>query len=1019
MTRSAVALALLSVLVVSQGFVQDLPGGPPVAVKLEVLDAPSPWYVAGKQALLKVVAVDQYGRPSLANGIVVGTKTSDPKSKLNNLEVGLVNGTATLKLQWFTPSDKHSIEASGTGGIKGETNGIKIQALPKGLKFKLLEPSSWPKYAWAGGYFRACGQLLTADDEPVGNVQVSFATSRGTVIVPGDVVTDPDNGDFEFDCFAPEFICPGDEGGGGGVNGDSTITVKCFVDANGNDIAEDVEPGDDMPPVTPTHACPQELIPCALRILCILEEGGVFPPPTNGDDGIIITGVAPNAKLKGKERSDPAKITAAKKFLREQVIDFVSTGKWNGKFSDVRKRIQTVITLLKDVVAAQPVVQRLDCAAELMKTAPDVRGLKLDVQDRPGQRVTLPVRSHETITVQNLGRGNSVLSPASFPGCFKPFIQTFILNGPAIASVQHELTQFSLECTSSGTISISITMAYLPLRVIVIPPENGSGAGVGGAAGAVSISASSVINHSPEVEGLSFLIIEDFTIECFLCTTELEGFKDPVVPFFEGDDPARFLKGSKRKMRLTFTQPTPKPEEVTITVKRTKGATGDADLATIDAEGKITARNSKNQVITMGKSLVIKVPKAAAGVDFVILGMKESSERHNMQLLVQEKGAPRECVDTPFTVFTVELNGLIEGKASEKIPAAAKAFMGKVDQFPLQAFYLQASGNEDRLGIFCGTGANARASAGIHIAGRILPTKMEPGDFDDSGSRFNGFDMRRMRSNRLYDGANCLVLTIVQDTNASFNGAQSADDDTFDIDEDLTPGKDLGGDDLFIHDIDVVTLSPAAIPNGQVRQMLTNFVQLTSYKGEQCSRDSFWATKLKGEVDADGDFKCAEADLDIRWGGTNAQNGSIALKPSSAPTAADIKIRDPDTKKPEVLGTLGETKQITITGDNLKAPGNCKPLAYIFFETAVPFNISNPADQTIQLPSGVTLQDAIPVAVEAEEKKATGTIILNLTVPEQFATLIKQRLPNVRWGLVYMIQDKSETVPFVYTIKAE
>ena len=151
----------------------------------------------------------------------------------------------------------------------------------------------------------------------------------------------------------------------------------------------------------------------------------------------------------------------------------------------------------------------------------------------------------------------------------------------------------------------------------------------------------------------------------------------------------------------------------------------------------------------------------------------------------------------------------------------------------------------------------------------------------------------------------------------------------------------------------------------------------------------------------------------------NAQNGSIALKPSSAPTAADIKIRDPDTKKPEVLGTLGETKQITITGDNLKAPGNCKPLAYIFFETAVPFNISNPADQTIQLPSGVTLQDAIPVAVEAEEKKATGTIILNLTVPEQFATLIKQRLPNVRWGLVYMIQDKSETVPFVYTIKAE
>jgi len=40
LTRSAVGFAIPLVLLVTPGFVQDPPGGPPVAVRLEIADAP-------------------------------------------------------------------------------------------------------------------------------------------------------------------------------------------------------------------------------------------------------------------------------------------------------------------------------------------------------------------------------------------------------------------------------------------------------------------------------------------------------------------------------------------------------------------------------------------------------------------------------------------------------------------------------------------------------------------------------------------------------------------------------------------------------------------------------------------------------------------------------------------------------------------------------------------------------------------------------------------------------------------
>lgn len=501
--RTFLSVVLLGAISTSPAFLQDPPGGTPVSVQLQVTDAPTPWYVAGKPALLKIVAVDQNGRPSLMNGIVVRLKTSDTKSKSNDLEVGLVNGAATLKLQWFTASDNHSLQVTGTGGIKGETTGIKVQALPKDLKFKLLKPDAWPKYVWAGGYFKARGQVLTANDEPVGNVQVSFATSTGTVVVPGDVITDPDHGDFEFDCFAPEFICPGDEGGGGGgVNGAANIIVKCFVDANGNDTADDVEPGDDMPPGRPTEACPQELLPCALRILTILEEGGTFPPTTNGDDGIIVTGISPNGKPKGKERSDQAKLSAAKKFLQEQVIDFVSSGKWHGKFSDVIKRIRTVDTILKTVSVAAPVVQRLDCAIQLLNGNPDVKTVKLDVQERPGERIKVAVGFAGTFDVQSIGQSRDLLPAASFTRCFQPIGRETGVSGPAEAAFSAGGTRLAYHCLGLGQAAVSLVVAYAPTEAIVLPPP-------GNGVASTVVQARDVVGDTPA--SIDFRVSGEFT----------------------------------------------------------------------------------------------------------------------------------------------------------------------------------------------------------------------------------------------------------------------------------------------------------------------------------------------------------------------------------------------------------------------------------------------------------------------------------------------------------------------------
>ena len=200
--RLAIGLALLAVLLATPGLLQDGPGGVPVAFRLEISDAPDPWYVSGKPALLNIVAIDQLGRLSPVSGIIAQLKTTDPKSKLNGFGATLANGVAVIELQWFTPGAGHSIEASSSMGLAGQIGGLYVKSLPKGTRFELVSPETWPKYVWAGGVFKFKGKLVS-DDGPVGGVEVSFKTSAGAFVCPHEVSTDGDTGFFECDFFAP------------------------------------------------------------------------------------------------------------------------------------------------------------------------------------------------------------------------------------------------------------------------------------------------------------------------------------------------------------------------------------------------------------------------------------------------------------------------------------------------------------------------------------------------------------------------------------------------------------------------------------------------------------------------------------------------------------------------------------------------------------------------------------------------------------------------------------------------
>jgi len=482
MCRALCLLALCGVVFGSGFAVQDPPAGPPVALAVEIEGQPNPSYVAGKPAYLHIQAVDRAGMPSPVNGDAVVIKTTDPRSRLNGLEVGFVNGKIVLKLQWFTPSPKegHTIEAVSKGGLKGRVSGIRVDSLPKGTKLSIEEPKPMARYAWSGGMFRIRLKATDENDDPVEHVEVSLRLSKGARAHPHGYYTEDDTGITSGVIFPPEFICPGDEGGGGTVDGDAPLKIRAFVDANGNGDIDDGEPIVEPPPPDLVSSCPQVLLPTALELLKILEEGGILePPPPPGDD-VIVVGVASSAGGQGKGKAlgknkpetltdrELAKIRAARRFLEDEVIGFIASGKWNGQFSEVHKRVEHLAKFLSDVAPAGPVVQRLECAAKLLKGNPDVKAIRLSIEE-PGRRSRFPVGGTTTVFAALFGKGRDALPRSSFADCTRPSLSRVDVTGPgeALAAEPKGLSH-GFRCTGVGTVDLRETISFEPDAIIII-----------------------------------------------------------------------------------------------------------------------------------------------------------------------------------------------------------------------------------------------------------------------------------------------------------------------------------------------------------------------------------------------------------------------------------------------------------------------------------------------------------------------------------------------------------------------
>ncbi|HLG42024.1 MAG TPA: hypothetical protein VI643_01575 [Planctomycetota bacterium] len=274
------------------------------------------------------------------------------------------------------------------------------------------------------------------------------------------------------------------------------MDLEFFIDVNGNgacDMDDDIIV--DPPPIDLVESCPQELLPAALEMLRILDEGGVIDPPGDGDtDGIVVDQVEEPSPLTPDER---AKVSAARKFLEKEIIGFIRNGKWNGKFSQVDQRIGTLIDLLLDIDEANLVLARLCCAHTRIRSNPDVKDLRLSIQTNGGT-VPLPADFEGTLTVQLLGKGNAVLPAAQFGHCTLSGLDSVSVTGPAQAAVaDEEAMTLSYTVTGRGLVRLDVTVVFKPVEVIVIP-----GDGDGGGDGDVdTVPPSSVVSGAVDIIG--------------------------------------------------------------------------------------------------------------------------------------------------------------------------------------------------------------------------------------------------------------------------------------------------------------------------------------------------------------------------------------------------------------------------------------------------------------------------------------------------------------------------------------
>jgi hypothetical protein len=481
--------------------------GVPTALLVSFPDAPIPWKTCSGPRTIKVTAVYSSGRASPYNGVGRALSPTDPRCTVNGMEIPIVNGTGALPnaVVWYKAGDNVIQVATKDGMLKGEAK-VKIEAREKDIKLEIEKPDPRPGYLWAGSVFKVRIKA-TANGKPVEDLVLKALDSKGVIISPQTLVTDQ-NGLFDCALFSPNFVCSTTPNGNGTLEGDARLSAKFFLDVDGDNEIDDGEPGDGFDEIPITEPCPQELIPCALELCRILAAGGVIvagpalgPTPTS---------VATEATRKpDQEKAERAILRDACRFLEDQVIGFINSGKWNGRFSEVVKRLEHVIKFLRPVERAKPVVDRLQCAADLTRGNPDVNRLKLSIQER-GRRIEVPVGFKAPVEAQNVGTGNKSLARESFARCFQPALSKVETVGPGVAQVADaETTQFQYECMGVGNVDLAGTMAYRPVAVIIIDAASTRGNN------SSTVHAIRIFSGAQEIGTLAFLLGESFLVVQF------------------------------------------------------------------------------------------------------------------------------------------------------------------------------------------------------------------------------------------------------------------------------------------------------------------------------------------------------------------------------------------------------------------------------------------------------------------------------------------------------------------------
>jgi hypothetical protein len=601
----------------------------PTALVVSFPDAPNPWKTCSGPRTIKVTAVYSSGQAFPYNGVGRAQSPSDPKCNVNGMEIPIVNGVGALpnSVVWYKHGENIVQVSTKDGALKGEAKAT-IVPQEKDIKLEIEKPEPKPGYVWAGSVFKVRIKA-TANGKPVDDVILRALDSKGVMVSPQTLVTDQ-NGLVNCELFTPNFLCPTTPNGNGTLEGDARLSAKFFLDVDGDNAIDDGEPGDGFDEIPIAEPCPQELIPCALELCRILAEGGVFVagPALGPTPASVATEVT---RKPDQEKAERAILRDACRFLEDQVIGFINSGKWNGRFSEVVKRLEHLVKFLRPIERARPVIDRLQCAADILKKNPDVKDVRLNIENKPGKARVL-VGSTTKVLAQLFGHGSQLqLLPSSrFHKCTQPAVPEATTVGPgSVGSIEPRALSYDYTCTGRGDVVLTTRVEFTPETGIIVD-------------GAGEVAARSILKGSLEVTPSleDFPMDDTVTVAQFLSAAieldvdangQITDPPDGIKKYLPGEKRAnaddviggKMLNTGDKKFNKTAFKPqemklivTELPEEVKSVVFKIEKVTSREGYCSNKSDKSIEAANN-NEDYSFDKDKNERTPKAVPVKDGV------------------------------------------------------------------------------------------------------------------------------------------------------------------------------------------------------------------------------------------------------------------------------------------------------------------------------------------------------------------------------------------------------------------